>query len=78
MKLELVDDWRRSWRWASVRLGWFAALVGGFLTAYPDQLKGLVAYVPDQWRPLASLGVAVLIGGVPWLLRVTKKVPADG
>jgi hypothetical protein len=78
MRLHLVDDWRRSWRWASVRLAWLAGISAGVLTAYPDELKGLVAYVPEPWRPLASLAVALAVGGLPWLARVTKRKPADG
>lgn len=78
MKLQLVEDWRRSWRWATVWLAWAAGGIASLLVAYPDELKALVAYVPERWRPLASLATAIAVGGLPWLARVTRRKPADG
>lgn len=74
-RLELVDDWRRSWRWASVRLAALFGVIAGFLTAYPTVLQGLVAYVPAQWRPLASIAFALVAFVVPTLARLLKKKP---
>lgn len=72
MKRKLVHDWKRCWRWASMRwsLGGItfnliaAALVKGITVSV-----AFLGYIPLVWLPL----VAVAIGLVAMVGRVTTK-----
>lgn len=79
MKLQFVAHCRLWWkRWSTWLAGLFALIVGYF-TAYPGQLIGLVAYVPEQWRPIASVAVSFTVFVVPVIinnLRQTKLMEA--
>ena len=68
--MKLIDEARQFWRWWSVRLAAVAGLIAGYLTANPTALSGLVTYVPEDWRPLASLLVGLLVFAVPTLARL--------
>lgn len=79
MSIQLVAHWRLWWRRWSTWLASIPALIAGYLTAYPNELRGLVAYVPDEWRPVASILVSLLVFAVPVIvanLRQAKLVEA--
>lgn len=77
MKLQFVAHCRLWWkRWSTWLAGLFA-LVVGTLTADPGILLAVVSYLPERWRLIASIGVALLVFVVPVLvanLRQTKLV----
>lgn len=75
LKLELVDDWKRAWRWASVQLAALVALAAGFLTQFPTVLQGLTLYVPERWRPVAAIALALVAFIVPTAARLLRKKP---
>lgn len=77
--MTLVDDARQFWRWWSVRLAVVAGAVAGAVVNNPQILTGLVAYVPPQYRTLASALVGVAVALAPTLARLIKqKAPANG
>lgn len=77
MKLQFVTHCRLWWkRWSTWLAGLFALIVGT-LTADPGILLAVVSYLPERWRLIASIGVALLVFVVPVLvanLRQTKLV----
>lgn len=78
MKNWLIDEARHIWRFWSVRLAMVAAAVAGYFTAYPGELAKLVDMVPEQWRPLASIAVGVLVFSAATGARVIKqKAPGE-
>lgn len=76
--IKLVENWRSSWKWASVQLSavststhtLLACVAGGMKLALP-----LVGVVPLRWVFVAGavVSVATFVGRL-----VTKKAPADG
>jgi len=58
MKLKLVEDWRRGWRWISVNCIAVVVAVQGAWMAMPDDLK---AGIPSAW--VSGVSVAMLVLG---------------
>jgi hypothetical protein len=76
MGIKLVEDWKRSYRWASVQLAAAVAIIAGILTANPGLLLGLIGYLPEgSWRTVASVGVSVTVFVLPTLTRLLHKEP---
>lgn len=71
--MQLIDEARGWWRLWSVRLATIPALIAGYLTMFPGELPQLVAYIPEYWRPVASVAVTFLVFVVPTLVRLTKQ-----
>lgn len=59
MKLELVEDWRKAWRWFSVNAMILAAAIQGAWLQIPDDMK---SSIPPQLVQYAT--IALLIFGV--------------
>ena len=74
----LVDDARQWWRWWSVRLAALAGVVAGALVAQPQILTGLVAYVPEQWRPAASALAGIAVFAAPTIARLVQQGGGNG
>lgn len=68
--MKFVAEFRHWWKYWSVRLAILAGIVAGAMTAFPQVFLGLVAYVPVEYRPVASVFVAILVAGVPTLVRM--------
>lgn len=64
MKIHLVNDWRRAWRWASVRLAAVASIVLAYLWAAPDQALLVLNAMPAETRAYLSpvVGIIIFIG----------------
>jgi hypothetical protein len=73
LRLRLVDDARQWWRFYSVRAAAGAGMVAGWAVSCPQQVFGLIAYVPDFWRPLAGALVGFLVFALPTVLRLWKQ-----
>ena len=71
--MKLVEEARQAWRWWSVRMAALAGIVAGALVAQPQILTGLVAYVPEQWRPAASALAGIVVFAAPTLARIVKQ-----
>lgn len=77
--MTLVDDARQFWRWWSVRLALVAGVIATTIVNQPQILTGLVAYVPPQYRTVASALVGIVVALAPTLARLIKqKAPANG
>ncbi|MBT0667035.1 hypothetical protein HT136_01465 [Novosphingobium profundi] len=73
-RIHLVEDWRNSWRWASVRLSWLAGVLAFALMNMPARdIMAIADMIPPQWRPFARLVLSLLIAGAPHLARIVKK-----
>lgn len=75
--MKLIDEANQWWKLWSVRLAAIPALVAGYLTAYPGELPKLIAYVPEDLRPLGSVLITGLVFGVPTLVRLMKQTPKE-
>lgn len=68
--MKLVDDWRRAWRWSSVRLSALGALLFGLVEVAQQGWIGL----PDEIRARIPHGdgVAIVIFVLIPLLRIVS------
>lgn len=57
-KIQLVDDWKSSWRFISVQLAGILAILD---LAYPH-LPLLQQYLPENW--VSGIAIAIVIGRV--------------
>ena len=81
-KPELIEDWRKCWRFWSVRLGVIGSAITAVLIAFPDVALSawamlpadLKAAIPERYMPLIGVGifVASLIARV---IKQTKLEP---
>ena len=71
--MRLVDDARQWWRWWSVRAAALAGLVVGWATQWPQQIFGLIAYVPEHWRPAVGAALGFAVFALPTALRLFKQ-----
>ena len=77
--MKFVQDWRQAWRWWSVRLSVLAGIVAGYV-ATPEgaaSIAALVRYVPDHWRPIASIGIGLAVAMIPTLTRIIQQGASD-
>ena len=66
-KLELIEDWRKFWRFWSVRLGIIGSAITGVLIAFPDVALSawammpadLKSAIPERYMPLIGVGIFV-------------------
>lgn len=74
MKLRLVENWRQSWRWASVQLAALVALLAGVMTANPGLLLGLIQFLPTgATRTIAAIGVSIVVFVIPVISRLIEQ-----
>lgn len=72
--MQLVEEWRQALRWGSVQLAIVFGAIVGYVTS-PEglaQVRGLLTYVPENWRPLASVLIGITAAVIPTLARITK------
>ena len=66
-KPELIEDWRKCWRFWSVRLGVIGSAITAVLIAVPDVALSawamlpadLKAAIPERYMPLIGVGIFV-------------------
>ncbi|MDE2434750.1 MAG: hypothetical protein KGM49_00685 [Sphingomonadales bacterium] len=75
--MQLIDDARQFWRLWSVRIMAIPVLLAGAYASSPAVFTGLIAYVPEKWRPLALFLGTVVMSGIGTLARVVKQGPRD-
>jgi len=56
--MKLVDNARNAWKWWSVRIAMFMAVLPPVWMELPDDIK---AFIPPHWRPWIASGIAVAI-----------------
>jgi hypothetical protein len=78
MKLKLIDEWRNSYRFASVQFAAIAAILAGVLAANPGMVLGLIGFLPaGPMRTVAAVLVGIVVFVIPTLTRVLKKAPSQ-
>ncbi len=50
--MKLITGWRQSWRWWSVRVSAFGAMIFAFLLAAPDQILAIWQALPADAQAL--------------------------
>lgn len=65
------------WRLWSVKLAMLAGIIGGYFAAYPAELAKLVGAVPEQYRPVASVLLGLLIFATATGTRIVAQKPKD-
>lgn len=66
------------WRLWSVKLAALGGLIVAYLMSDPTLLPRIVAYVPDAWRPLASVAVGFAAFALPTIARRLPQPPKPG
>jgi hypothetical protein len=64
-----VIEARALWRLWSVKIAAVGGLLIGYLMSDPTLLPRIVAYVPEEWRPVASVAVGFLAFLLPTIAR---------
>ena len=57
MKLQLIDDWRKAWKWFSVNAMLLAAAIQGAWLQIPDDMK---THIPPQLVQYATIALLIL------------------
>lgn len=70
-KLQLVEDWKQSWKFLSVQLA--SALV--VLQLLQENMPALQPYLPEGW--VKYIGLAIVIGRIVQQGNVTPVKSAD-
>jgi hypothetical protein len=73
-----IAEIRPLWRLWSVKLAALGGLIVAYLMSDPTLLPRVVAYVPEGWRPLASLGVGFVAFALPTIARWLPQPPKSG
>ena len=60
MKLTLVEDWRKAWRWFSVNAMVLAAAIQGTWLQIPDDMKASIPPALVSYSTIALLVLGVL------------------
>lgn len=72
-KQKLVEDWRNSWRWWSMRLNAFAAVGIGLALNNLDAIASVLAMAPPEIRSFIPIPVSVLIFATVAGVRLYKQ-----
>lgn len=73
--MNLIEEARQAWRFASVRLAVLAGFVSGWAATDPQGFAKLMESLPEEVRPL----VGVLVAGAAIYTRLVKQgVKTDG
>ncbi|WP_179504339.1 MULTISPECIES: hypothetical protein [unclassified Sphingomonas] len=74
----LMIELRSLWRLWSVKLAALGGLIVAYLMSDPTLLPRVVAYVPEGWRPLASVAVGFAAFALPTIARRLPQPPKPG
>lgn len=73
MKFELVEDWRKAWRWFSVNAMIVAAAIQGAWLQIPDDMK---THIPEALVSGSTIALLVL-GVIGRLIKQDKETEDD-
>jgi len=80
MKIQMIDDWKRAWRWGSVRLAAFVVVapeaIYRMALAFGDVMPLLSSTVVDNLPPWLR-GALAIGGAYATYLRLTKRVAPE-
>ena len=82
LRVRLIDDWNRAYKYSSVQLAAVGALLAGFVQWFPATATEAWNALPQDLRALlpswlTSTFPVILLGAIV-LARVTKKAKPDG
>lgn len=77
MKIKLIEEWRSSWRWWSMRLAAIASLAVGYVLAYPDILLSTLNALPPEMRQAFPPFVGFALFAIVSLARLVKQGKHD-
>ncbi len=76
MKLQLIENWRASYKYASIQFAALVAILAGIMSANPGMLLGLINYLPvGPMRTVAAVFVSLVVFVIPALTRILQKKP---
>ena len=79
LKLRLIDDWRRFWRWGSVQMAAVAATGAAVLLNVSGAAQAALAAMPAELRSSLPAWLPIAMFVVPTLARVlTFRKKDDG
>lgn len=73
--MNIATEIRTLWRYWSVKLAALGGLVVAWLISDPTLLPRLVAYVPEGYRPLASVLIGFAAFALPTIARRLPQPP---
>lgn len=73
--MNMIAELRALWRYWSVKLAAVAGVLVAWLISDPTLLPAMVAYVPEGWRPVASVLVGFAAFALPTLARRLPQAP---
>ena len=76
--MKLVDDWKKSWRWATVQASAIGAALSGLAAAYPAVALEVWSSLPQELRDALDeyrFGVAASIFCAGIALRLLQRGP---
>lgn len=77
--LEPVANWRKWHKMASLRLAAVASALIGFIITNPTFLFSPVMFLPDEWKLVSAMAVAIFVFALVAATRLLKKKDhADG
>lgn len=71
---QLVEDWRDSWRFWSVRLGVVGSVVTSVLIAFPDVALSVWSVMPDDIKAMIPERYTPIIGVVIFVTALIARV----
>ena len=72
-KSRLVDDWRSSWRWASMQFNALAAVLIGVGLNNLDVIASVLSLAPPEVRAFVPIPIAVGVFVIVAALRLWKQ-----
>jgi len=73
-KLELVEDWRKYWRFWSVQLAAVGTVITGIFVAFPDAALSAWAILPHELKSSIPPQYMPLIGVVVFALSIVARL----
>jgi len=73
--MNIKDEAANLWRLWSVRLAALGGLIAAYLVSEPTVLPRMVAAVPQEWRPVASILAGFAAFAIPTIMRRLPQKP---
>jgi hypothetical protein len=78
VRARLIEDWRRSWRFWSMRLGLIGAFLAGASAAFPDAMLEAWTALPPDLRALVPAHAAQIIAATLFVGTMVARLYRQG